>query len=69
MISSSKPKLNPCLWCVVRQLPNMQQIVLGRYRKRAEADGHLALLRQQMPHGSFAIIFDAPPVDRSPSSG
>jgi hypothetical protein len=34
--------------------------VLGRYRKRADADGHLALLRMLTPRGSFAIAYDAP---------
>jgi len=47
-------------WIVVRQLPSLHQIVLGRYRKRSEAEGHFALLRQQMPRGSFAIVFDVP---------
>jgi len=49
-------------WIVVRRLPSLHQIVLGRYRKRSEAEGHLALLRQQLPRGSFAIAFDAPEV-------
>lgn len=45
-------------WIVVRQLPNSQRIVLGRYRKRSDAEGHLALMRQQMSQGKFAIAFD-----------
>lgn len=47
-------------WIVVRLLPSLQQIVLGRYRKRKDAEGHLAVMRQQMPRGKFAIVFDAP---------
>jgi hypothetical protein len=47
-------------WIVVRHLPNSHRLVLGRYRKRADADGHLALLRMLTPRGSFAIAYDAP---------
>ena len=46
-------------WIVVRLLSDSQQIVLGRYRKRSDAEGHLALMRQQLPKGNFAIAFDA----------
>lgn len=47
-------------WIVVRYVPNVDRIVLGRYRKRAEAEGHLALMRMFSPRGSFAIAYDAP---------
>lgn len=46
-------------WIVVRLLAD-SKIVLGRYRKRSDAEGHLALMRQQLPKGNFAIAFDAP---------
>ena len=53
-------------WIVVRHLPSSDRIVLGRYRKRAEAEGHFALMRMFSPRGSFAIAYDAPaPQSRS----
>lgn len=44
-------------WCVVRQLPEMQRVVLARFRKRNQAEDHLKVLRRLRP-GSYAIVFD-----------
>ncbi|MBD1822805.1 hypothetical protein H6F51_09895 [Cyanobacteria bacterium FACHB-DQ100] len=30
-------------------LPNMQCVIVGRFRTRTDADGHLRVLRQMMP--------------------
>ncbi|WAL59497.1 hypothetical protein [Thermocoleostomius sinensis] len=48
-------------WVVVRLLPNMQRVVIGRFHRRSDAEGHLRFLRQQIPDETFAIIFDCPP--------
>ncbi|HEY9609776.1 hypothetical protein [Allocoleopsis sp.] len=45
-------------WTIVRLLPDMQRTIVGRFRHRADADGHLHFLRQQIPNGSFAVVFD-----------
>ncbi|WP_293067138.1 MULTISPECIES: hypothetical protein [unclassified Moorena] len=45
----------------------MQRVVVGRYRKRSDAEGHLRALKRLMPDGEFVIIFDLPePIDEEP---
>ena len=48
-------------WAIARLLPNMQQIIVGRFRSRSDADGHLQCLRQLIPHASFVVVFDLEP--------
>jgi hypothetical protein len=45
-------------WVVVRLLPNLQWVTVGRYRSRSDADGHLQLLRQRVPNIEFKVVFD-----------
>ena len=52
-------RLNP--WAIVRLLPNMQRVIVGRFRSRSDADGHLQCLRQLIPHASFVVVFDLEP--------
>ncbi|AOW98393.1 hypothetical protein BJP34_02075 [Moorena producens PAL-8-15-08-1] len=47
-------------WAIVRLLPQMQRVVVGRYRNRSDAEGHLQALKRLMPDGKFIIIFDLP---------
>ncbi|NEP28539.1 MULTISPECIES: hypothetical protein [Moorena] len=47
-------------WAVIRLLPQMQRVVVGRYRNRSDAEGHLRVLKRLMPDGEFVIIFDLP---------
>ena len=59
---SYKERLTP--WTIVRLLPDMQRVTVGRFRSRSDADGHIRFLRQQIPYGSFEVIFDSqPPVE------
>lgn len=51
-----RDRLSP--WVIVRLLPNMQRVVVARFRKRSDAEGHLRRLRQLMPDVKFVIIFD-----------
>jgi hypothetical protein len=44
-------------WTVVRCLSS-ERIVIGRFRSRSDADGHLAVLRRQMPEDDLQVIFD-----------
>jgi hypothetical protein len=30
-------------WAVARQLPSLKWVIIGRYRSRSDADGHLQL--------------------------
>ena len=48
-------------WAIARLLPNMQQIIVGRFRSRSDADGHLQCLRQLIPNASFVVVFDCQP--------
>ncbi len=59
-------------WAIARLLPDMQRTIVGRFRSRSDADGHLQRLRQLIPHASFVVVFDCEPdiepVTDSPSS-
>lgn len=45
-------------WAIVCLLPNMQRKIVGRFRTRTDADGHLRVLRQMMPEREFIVVFD-----------
>ena len=36
----------------------MQRVVIERFRRRSDADGHLRFLQQHIPDGTFIVIFD-----------
>ncbi len=52
-------KLHP--WCVVRHLPNLQNPIVARFRRRNDAEAHLQVLQRLMPNAEFSIIFDVTP--------
>ncbi len=45
-------------WAIVRLLPKMQRIVIERFHRRSDADGHLHFLQQHIPDGTFIVVFD-----------
>lgn len=49
-------RLSP--WIIVRLLPNMQRVVVGRFRRRSDAEGHLQVLRRLIPNAQMIIVFD-----------
>lgn len=51
-----RERLSP--WVITRLLPNTQQTVIARFRTRADAEGRLRHLRQQIPNASFTVVFD-----------
>jgi hypothetical protein len=55
-IMTYKQSLKP--WAVARQLPNLQWLIIARYRSRSDADGHLVLLHQRVPNIQFKVVFD-----------
>ncbi|BAY11187.1 hypothetical protein [Calothrix sp. NIES-2098] len=59
MISTLQPKSNTHPWCIVRQLPNMQTIVVARFHRRQDADGYLQILRKLVPNNTHLIVFDS----------
>lgn len=54
-----KTKLQP--WCIVRQFPEMQQVIIERFRRYQDADAHLKILRRLTPNSSFVVMFDPDP--------
>ncbi len=52
-------RLNP--WCIIRPFPNMRTLLVGRFRRRVDAEGHLRILKQMMPTVPSEIVFDAMP--------
>lgn len=55
-LNGYQAKLHP--WCIVRLLPKMQRIVVGRFRKSNDADDHARSLRKLIPQGQFIVMFD-----------
>lgn len=47
-------------WCVIRQLPTLQSIVVARFLSRIEAETYLAFMKRLYPNSFFEIMFDAP---------
>ena len=45
-------------WALMRLLPNFQRVVIGRFRSRADADGHAIRLRQLLPDAKIIVLFD-----------
>ncbi len=57
-----KDRLHP--WCIIRHLPNAQHLIVGRLRRRNDAEDHLRLIQQLTPTASYSIVFD-PTLDRT----
>ena len=51
-----RQRLHP--WMIVRLLPKMQRIVVGRFRNWSDADGHLRILQQLIPAAKLIVVFD-----------
>ncbi len=49
-------RLSP--WVIVRILPNMQRVIVGRFRTRSDAEGQSQLLQRLLPTAQFVIVFD-----------
>jgi hypothetical protein len=46
-------------WAIARPLPNnIQSVIVGRFRRRVDAEEHLKFLRQRIPAAKFFIVFD-----------
>jgi hypothetical protein len=54
---SYRDRLSP--WCIIQFLPNMQRLVLARFRKRNDAEAHLRALRRLNPTQHYEIGFDS----------
>lgn len=47
-------------WCVIQHLPNMQRLIIARFRKRNDAEAHLNTLKRLNPAIRYEIVFDLP---------
>ncbi|MEM9906018.1 MAG: hypothetical protein AAF921_13445 [Cyanobacteria bacterium P01_D01_bin.44] len=55
-LTDYQAQLHP--WCIVRLLPKMQRVVVGRFRKANDAETHVRSLKKFIPHAQFVVIFD-----------
>lgn len=55
---------NPAhVWAIIRLLPDMQNAVVNRFRRRADAEECLRLLRRSMPNEQYLLIYAPPGLD------
>ena len=48
-------------WAIAKLMPSMQRAIVGRFRSRSDAEGHLLCLRQLMPQTTLVVVFDLQP--------
>jgi len=60
-----KNQLSP--WCIIRSLPDLQQNIVARFRRRNDAESRLKILQKLTPNAAFSIVFDTSSND-SPQS-
>ena len=46
-------------WCLVQQLPKMQNRVVARFRLRNDAEEHRKVLRRLIPSARYAVVFES----------
>ncbi len=51
-------------WCIIRQLPNLQRLVVARFRRRIDAESHLQIISRLIPSVTYEIIFDPAPEEK-----
>jgi hypothetical protein len=47
-------------WCVVRQMPTMQSLIVGRFSSRTEAEHYRNSMKRIYSDSFFEVMFDAP---------
>ncbi|MGD2183102.1 hypothetical protein [Lusitaniella coriacea] len=57
-VGAYRARLYP--WAIIRLLPKLQRTVVGQFRSRSDAMGHLRCLRMLMPEAAFIVIFERP---------
>lgn len=45
-------------WAVVRLLPNMQRVVVARFKSRSDAEGYAQVLHRLLPNATLTVVFD-----------
>ncbi len=59
-IQLSSRDTSEAAWCVIRQLPTLQSIIVARFLSRIEAETYLVFMKRLYPNSFFEIMFDAP---------
>lgn len=59
-----KDQLHP--WCIIRPVSSVQMRIVGRFRRRSDAEGHLQILKRMIPDVSFEIMSDIAPEETEP---
>ncbi len=54
------------VWAVVRLLPNMQRVVVRRFRRRGDAENYVLILRRYLQDANLMIVFDPPSREINP---
>lgn len=54
------------VWAIVRWLPNMQRVIVNRFRRRSEAEEYLRVLRWSSPTRDYTILYDPPSEEMPP---
>ncbi|HEY9893459.1 MAG TPA: hypothetical protein V6D37_17020, partial [Candidatus Sericytochromatia bacterium] len=62
-----KNQLSP--WCIIRSLPDLQQNIVARFRRRNDAESRLKILQKLTPNAAFSIVFDTSSNDSPQSEG
>lgn len=52
------------LWIIVKLMPNLQNVIVGRFRSKSDADGHLKVLNRMIPQAKFVVMFDPLPIQQ-----
>ncbi|AFY33825.1 hypothetical protein [Calothrix sp. PCC 7507] len=55
-VNAYKKRLNA--WAIARLIPDMERVIVARFRSRSDADGYLRHLRQEIPNSSFEVVVD-----------
>jgi hypothetical protein len=51
-----KNRLNS--WAIARLVQGKQNEIVGRFRRRSDADGHMQLMCRMTPEANFMLVFE-----------
>jgi hypothetical protein len=63
---SYRDRLMP--WCIIRHLPNAQNVLVERFRNRGEAEAYLRSLKQLLPQVEHSLVFDPDSDSNNPAN-
>ena len=54
---SYREQLQP--WVVYRLLPNLQRLMVARFRRRGDADAYLKVMKRVTPEARFSVVYES----------